>query len=243
MPVEGGKGANKEEPAVASEPSVPEQEVPTAASLAQDAAMVHAEIVQRVEVSSVDQNNVVPVFLRAAAEGQTLTRARDENGSSIQPSRSLSDREIVQERNVTAGSTFQAQPGVSLVRPSPLPPRAPVTEIHRLSVSPKVAPAQAEGRGVTTALLQRQSVSPYNAIVPSHRTGTVAVTSDRTHLRRAPATASEEADVYEASLPIPSASAARAADSASTLDVSQLADRVYHLLVNRLASERSRRGM
>jgi hypothetical protein len=149
--------------------------------------------------------------------------------------------EVVPGKDIGAFKNSQVQPEINTVRATLPSLRAPVREIHRLSTSATLASPQA-GTGTSTSLLQRRPVAPYAAILAPQRSFN-STTVDRTHLRRAPAPGPEQPDAYEATVAMPSASATPVAEPSSTLNIDQLADRVYHLLTDRLASERSRRGM
>lgn len=149
--------------------------------------------------------------------------------------------EVVLGKDIGAFKNSQVQPEINTVRATLPSLRAPVREIHRLSTSATLASPQA-GTGTSTSLLQRRPVAPYAAILAPQRSVN-STTVDRTHLRRAPAPTPEQPDAYEATVAMPSASATPVADPSSTLNIDQIADRVYHLLTDRLASERSRRGM
>ena len=97
---------------------------------------------------------------------------------------------------------------------------------------------------VSNAVAEPRSGSRFAPVIQTHQISTFSAAAETSHLQRAVAAATPP-DAIEASVPLPFASAAPAnpSSSSSSFDVGQVADRVYHMLVDRLAGERSRRGM
>jgi len=227
-------------PPDADDASTPPDIVPAREIVQGEGSVVSSNLHAQPEISTLRATPHLPQrLLRQVVTPEAPARA-DEEIPFIRPSRFPPPGEIVPATDIAVTNNPEVQPGINMVRATPLPLRAPVREIHRLSAGPTFASPQ-PGTGTSTALLQRQSVS-HAAVLPSQRSVT-APTVDRTHLRRTPAPAMERQDAYESSVPMPSASSVPPEDSSSTLNIDQLADRVYHLLTDRLASERSRRGM
>jgi hypothetical protein len=147
----------------------------------------------------------------------------------------------------TGAATSHREPRALATRIAGLAPfvqRTPVQEIHRAVAAPNVAAVLSRhASAVSNAVAQPRSGSRFAPVIQTHQMSTFSAAAETAHLQRAVAAATPP-DAIEASVPLPFASSGPAnPSSSSSFDVGQVADRVYHMLVDRLASEKARRGM
>lgn len=139
------------------------------------------------------------------------------------------------------------EPQASMTRVAPLAPfvqRTRVQEVHRSAGSNAASSISVQRAVAPGSSMQARSAPNSSSAMRAHQISAFPVGAGMTHMQRATAAATPP-DAIEGSVPLPfaSASAGQNAESAPAMDVGQIADRVYHMLVDRLASERSRRGM
>lgn len=124
----------------------------------------------------------------------------------------------------------------------PFGQRRAAAEIHRFS-APNAGPMVLVQRAVASSTpAQPRSSSHGAAVMRTHESLALHVIGETAQVQRAMG-AGAPAEAIEGSVPLPHTSAAAQSNSPADADVGLLADRVYQLLLTRLMSERSLRGI
>ena len=132
-----------------------------------------------------------------------------------------------------------------VARLAPFVQRTPAQEIYRSVAAPNVASLLSPRSSAAPNVVEQSRLgSRFAPVIQTNQMAAFPAAGESAHLQRAVA-AARPPDAIEASVPLPFASASgrQTAEPTSGADVGQIADRVYHMLVDRLASERARRGM
>lgn len=220
--------------------------------------MVHASAGQDVQIETPDQTSANRIFRSADLSAEPMYAKtpdtvippdpRKSKASAVPPSSfsvpqaGASAPEFVSTNTAVKASEFRAAVP-RMVRLEPTLRRSPAQEIHRSSAVPPAASILPPvGSRTTEKLSQTRADSSQNLMVQRRQFSALSAPAGTTQVQRVQ-TSSAQAEAFETSVPLPLATATAAEDSASALDVGQLADRVYHMLLSRLSGERSLRGM
>ena len=196
-------------------------------------------------VSSSSQTPISNLYRQAGALfGSQRSRMSQPDNSA--PTTILAAQQVPPGQQVAddamSGSFNQGSP-MRLVRLVPIPGKERLTEIHLASPFPALSPSHVTVRDGLPARPLRSDTLSSNAVPSLRSPASSALLADRAHLRRMSTTVPAPTDTVEAVVPLAPASAVREQGSSQTVDVTQLADRIYHMLVDRLSGERSRRGL